>query len=206
MFINIKNELIYPENRSMKKFIAVTILLLVSVALFADEYVRPLWSLGTSAIFYGDPAIKDMNENLKRQDYKSLVITGEYGLSAQLDNRIDFVLLGYLTLDNLSNGNSSFLRLDYGITGGARLRPGLGGVSLGCEYCWGQRADINSLVSGTTDSSTTQWGNGYRFLFEYDFSSLLDGIAPVLGISYRTMPRGNNYRDGNLAFYFRLLA
>lgn len=204
--LHIKNDAVLLDNVSMKKFISVVILLLAAAVLFADEYVHPLWSLGTSAVFYGDPAIKEMNENLKKQDYMSLVLTGEYGIRAQLDDKIDFVMLGYLTLDNLAKGNNSILRLDYGLTGGVRLRPGLGGVSLGCEYCTGQRADINSLSSGKPDSSTTQWGNGYRFLFEYDFSSMLNGIAPVLGISYRTMPRGNNYRDGHLAFYFRLLA
>lgn len=189
----------------MKKLIAVTAFILVCGMLFAEGYVKPLWSVGTSALFYGDPAVKEQNSSLKKQDYTNIVLTGEYGVCVQLDDKIDFVMLGTLTFDSLANQTSSLLRLDYGISGGVRLRPGLGGVSLGCEYCTGQRADLDSLGSSSLSTSTTQWGNGYRFLFEYDFSSLLSGIAPVIGISWKSMPRGHNYRDGNLAFYFRLV-
>lgn len=194
------------DNKDMKKiFIIITLMLAFSMA-FAGEYINMLWSAGTSALFYGDSAVKDMNENLKKQGYVNLVLTGEYGASVQLDEKIDFVGFIYLTLDNMSKKTSAILRLDYGLSGGVRLRPGLGGITLGCEYCTGQRADVNALGEGKAEWSTTQWGNGYRFMFEYDFSILLEGIAPVIGVSFRSIPRGNNCRDGNLSFYFRLLS
>lgn len=189
----------------MKKIIAVIAFVLVAGMLSASEYIHSFWSFGTSALFYGDPAVSELNESLKKQDYKSLVLTGEYGGRFQLDDKIDFVMSGYLTFDSLGKDTSSILRLDYGLTGGVRLRPGLGGLALGCEYCTGQRADINHLNEGKAQSTTTQWGNGYRFRFEYDFSALFSGIAPVLGVSWKSVPRGNNARDGNLAFYFRLV-
>lgn len=189
----------------MKKIIAVTAFLLAFGGLFASEYIHSFWSLGTSALFYGDPAVKELNDTLKKNDYKSLVLTGEYGARFQLDSKIDFVLSGYLTFDSLGKQTKSILRLDYGVTGGVRLRPGLGGLALGCEYCTGQRADIDSLNSRRAQATTTQWGNGYRFRFEYDFSALFSGIAPVIGVSWKSVPRGNNCRDGNLAFYFRLV-
>lgn len=190
----------------MKKFIAVLSLLLIAGTVFAGEYISTIWSAGTSALFYGDPAVQELNEELKQQDYINLVLTGEYGARVQLDEKIDFVGFIYLTLDNFSKQTSAILRLDYGISGGVRLKPGLGGITLGCEYCTGQRADVNALDEGMADWSTTQWGNGYRFMFEYDFSSLITGIAPVIGVSFKSVPRGNNHSDGNLAFYFRLLS
>lgn len=189
----------------MKKLTAVLVFLLVSGIVTANEYTHPFWSLGTSALFYGDPAVKEQNETLKKQDYKSLILTGEFGGRFQLDDKVDFVLSAYLTFDSLGKQTKSILRLDYGVTGGVNLRPGLGGLSIGCEYCTGQRADIDHLDSGTADATATQWGNGYRFRFEYDFSALFNGIAPVLGVSWKSIPRGNNCRDGNLAFYFRLV-
>lgn len=190
----------------MKKIIAVCAFVLTFSVIFAGEYINTMWSLGTSAIFYGDPDVKKVNYNLKKQDYLNLVLTGEYGVQFQLDEKIDFIILGYLTLDDYSSKKSVLLRLDYGVSGGVRLRPGFGGVTLGCEYCTGQRADIDSLGSGKPQGSVTQWGNGYRLMFEYDFSAHVSGIAPVIGMSFKSIPRGNNFRDGNLAFYFRLLS
>lgn len=201
----IKNTVRLLDNICMKKLTAVFVILCICGIAAASEYIHPFWSIGTSAMFYGDPAIKEQNESLKRQDYKSLVLNGEYGARFQLDDKVDFVMSAYLTLDSLGKSSQSILRLDYGVTGGVRLRPGLGGISLGCEYCTGQRADIDDLNSGKADGSTTQWGNGYRFRFEYDFSAFFNGIAPVLGVSWKSVPRGNNCRDGNLAFYFRLV-
>lgn len=195
-----------PENEIMKKIFVISVLILISSVVFAGEYVHSMWSVGTSAIFYGDPEVKDLNDNLKKQDYMNLVLTGEYGARVQLDEKIDFVAFAYLTLDNLSQKKNVMLRLDYGVSGGVRLRPGLGGINLGCEYCTGQRADADSLNKDKAEWSVTQWGNGYRFMFEYDFSSLMSGIAPVIGVSFRSVPRGNNCSDGNLAFYFRLLS
>ena len=194
------------DNESMKKFIAVIALMIASGFVFAGGFISTIWSAGTSALFYGDPAIEDLNDNLKKQDYLNVVATGEYGVTVQLDDKIDFVGFAYLTLEDYSKKKSAILYLDYGVSGGVRLYPGLGGIALGCEYCTGQRADVNSLGEGKAEWSTTQWGNGYRLLFEYDFSALLTGIAPVLGVSFRSVPRGNNYNDKNLAFYFRLLS
>ncbi|MBQ0167588.1 MAG: hypothetical protein KBT02_10830 [Treponema sp.] len=193
----------------MKKFFAVIAFVLVTGMGFAGEYINQLWSVGTSALFYGDPAIDELHETLKTDSYVNLVISGEYGARIQLDRKIDFVGMGYLTLDSYVKGTSSILHLDYGVSGGVRLTPGLGGLILGCEYCTGQRADCNFLDNKTVDEedghwSATQWGNGYRFLFEYDFSALITGIAPTLGISFRSVPRGNNFTDRNLSFYIRL--
>lgn len=190
----------------MKKFFVSIALMLALSCVCAGEYINMVWAAGTSKVFYGDPAVKECNANLKKQDYVNLVLTGEYGASVKLDEKIDFVGFLYLTLDGMSKKTSSILRLDYGLSGGVRLKPGLGGIALGCEYCTGQRADVDALGEGKAEWSTTQWGNGYRFMFEYDFSTLLTGIAPVIGMSFRSVPRGNNCRDGNLAFYFRLLS
>ncbi len=189
----------------MKKFIAVIVLIAASGFVFAGEFISTIWSAGTSALFYGDPDIETLNDNLKKQDYLNVVATGEFGAKAKLDDKIDFVAFTYLTLDEYSKKKSAILRLDYGISGGVRLYPGIGGITLGCEYCTGQRADVDSLGEGKAEWSATQWGNGYRLLFEYDFSALLTGIAPVIGVSFRSVPRGNNFSDKNLAFYFRLL-
>lgn len=195
----------YNDNRNMKKCIAVIVLILAVSTVFAGEYISSLWSVGTSALFYGDPAITDLNENLKKEDFINLVLSGEYGARIQLDERIDFIASAYLALDSYAKRTDAILRLDYGISGGVRLTPGLGGLVLGCEYCTGQRADVDSLSDDDTVWSTTQWGNGYRFLFEYDFSALTSGIAPVIGVSFRSVPRGNNCTDRNLAFYIRLM-
>jgi hypothetical protein len=73
------------------------------------------------------------------------------------------------------------------------------------EYNTGRRSNFYNLNSfNSPESYSTNWGNGFRFVTEYDFSFNTEGLAPVVGISYRRMPRGG-FADNIFSFYFRLV-
>ena len=57
---------------------------------------------------------------------------------------------------------------------------------------------------GLEDTHSTRWGNGFRFLLEYDFKSGNTGLAPIIGGSWRHIPRGGS-SDHILSIYFKLL-
>lgn len=188
------------------RYIAIFIFLMVCFPVFSEDSVFNFhWTIGTAAISYGDSQTKTLTKNLSNDDFTRLVLSGELGLSIKLDKSIRFMAGGNLVYDSYIKGSQSAFLIDYAIFGGIRIYPGLGGFNLGLEYNTGRRSNFYNLNSSNSpESYSTNWGNGFRFVTEYDFSFNTEGLAPVVGISYRRMPRGG-FADNIFSFYFRLV-
>lgn len=185
------------------KLILVLIILSICCKVFADDSIsRFHWALGTAAVSYGDSETDSAVEYLSDNDYARLIFSGELGYSFKLDEMIRFIVGGNLVYDSFWKKSQSVFYLDYAVFGGVRVYPGLGGLNFGLEYNTGRRSNFYKLEDISVDSSSTNWGNGFRFVTEYDFSVNTSGYAPVVGFSYRRMPRGG-FADNFFTFYFR---
>ena len=185
------------------KLILVLIILSICCKVFADDSIsRFHWALGTAAVSYGDSETDSAVEYLSDNDYARLIFSGELGYSFKLDEMIRFIVGGNLVYDSFWKKSQSVFYLDYAVFGGVRVYPGLGGLNFGLEYNTGRRSNFYKLEDISVDSSSTNWGNGFRFVTEYDFSVNTSGYAPVVGFSYRRMPLGG-FADNFFTFYFR---
>ncbi len=156
-------------------------------------------SVGTGTTIYGDSAITELNKSLTEEGFSRLYLSGDVSFGILADRYIRFCV-GAVTADDFFLHSESYVfYLDYAFFTGIRIYPGLSGLNFSVDYLVGQRADF----AKDTDINLTPWGNGFRFLVEYDFNPDRPGFAPVIGGSWRHMPRGTDTSDDILSLYFR---
>ena len=165
---------------------------------FADSAFDFTWAFGSSANIYGDSAFEARYDALKARGNKNIVLSGELGLRMMFSENLGITANVLINLDMLTFSDFN-LFFDYGISSGVRVYTGLGGLNLGIEYVTGRRTDFVHDAS----TSSSAWGNGFRFMLEYEFQNLIKTFSPSLGIAWRRMPRGNNAADNILTFYIR---
>jgi len=184
----------------MKRFICIISAVFCIAFASASDIFGFSWAVGSSANIYGDDAFVTRFKKYEERGCKNVVIFGEAGAKLKATENISFCANLYLGIDMLTNFSDFCLFLDYGISGGVRVYPGIGGLSVGMEYVTGMRADS---VKGEP-ATVSAWGNGFRFLVEYEFKNIINTFSPSLGFSWRRMPRGNNAADHTLALYVRI--
>ncbi len=174
-----------------KKTLLTFCLLLCAGSLFAEIPLSLAWNAGTAAISYGDDIVRSRNSNLRSEKYFHLLLTGDIAARLKLEDFLS--VTGGLTasLDFYGKGKYGVLYMDYSPFLGLRFFPGIGGLYFGVDYTIGQRGDILFLADDT-QNRFSQWGNGFRFSAEYDFSEHFSGFAPLVSVSYRSMPRGGS--------------
>lgn len=178
----------------------LTFLLLSTASLFASsDFFFTKVTVGPSAVIYGDSELKEQNELLKSLDHThQFILSTDVALGLNLSPQIELVSGGLLTADLNISSSYYIHRLDYGFFTGFRVHTGLGGFVCGVDYICGQRADFYSLPDDSANSDSTSWGNGFRFLAEYDFSNgISSNWAPVINLAWRRMPRSNSF-DNNI--------
>lgn len=164
----------------------------------ADNRIVLGASVGTGAVFYGDDSISDLGDGFSR-----FVFEGDVSAGFVLDSMVRFVLGAVSACDfHVQNGSYANL-IDYAFYGGIRVYLGLAGLCVGVDYALGRRTDFVQLGDERDGVSSTGWGNGFRFLAEYDFTSGGTGFAPVVGCGWRHMPRGGS-SDNIISLYFRI--
>lgn len=183
----------------MKRFICVLMAVSCIAFVSAASKFKFTWAAGSSAMFYGDPNFIEKFDGLEAKGCKNVVLFGELGFRLMCTDNIAFCLNALLNMDLLTNLSDSGFFLDYAVSGGVKVYPGLGGLCIGMEYATGRRSDSITDVPEHVSS----WGNGFRFLVEYEFTNLLKAFSPSLGMAWRRMPRGNNSADNILSFYIR---
>ena len=185
------------------KLVFIGLFLILTFNGFANESkVNFHWGFGTAGIVYGDDSTKELTKTLTNDEFSRMILSGDLGLSIKLDKSIRFVTGGNVSYDLFMKNSQNASFLDYAFFGGLRVYPNLGGLNFGLEYNIGQRANFYNLVDYEATSGLTNWGNGFRFVTEFDFSYYTEGLAPVVGLSYRRMPRGG-FADNFFSFYFR---
>ena len=94
----------------------------------------------------------------------------------------------------------NFLHLCFPV--GFRFYPNLGGLNLGVAYALGFRANFYRADSYPKRNTASSWGNGFKFLCEYDFAYDSEHKwLPAIGCSWTFMPRGKYSYDNLLNFY-----
>ena len=186
------------------KLVFLSLFLIFTFNGFANESkVNFHWGIGTAGISYGDDSTKELVDSFTNNEFSRMILSGELGFSIKLDKSIRFVTGGNVSYDLFIKNSQNASFLDYAFFGGLRVYPNLDGFNVGLEYNIGQRANFYNLEDFEDMSDLTNWGNGFRFVAEYDFSYYTEGLAPVIGLSYRRMPRGG-FADNFFSFYFRL--
>jgi len=187
----------------MKRFISLCIVL-CSVTAAAMAYDRsPVdWNIAFSAVSYGSGEIKEIKKAVTSGEYTHMTLSGALGTAVKFDEYLFGTLSFTPVADFYTSNVGEAVFLDWCGNAGLRLYPGLGGMNLGVEYSLGTRQDHVKIGNGDSDNSFTPWGNGFRFVAEYDFSAHTEAFAPVVGLAWRRMPRGSNVADNIFSLYF----
>lgn len=181
-----------------KRTLLGILFLLIAGTAWSLDWLAYGGSLGTAAVVTGDEAARTIVSDFHRVILE-MDATAEFVLHPVIRVALGSILLTDFTFKDGQHYNS----LDYNFYTGLRVYPGLGGLRLGVDYNLGRRTDFidMELVDKTL---STSWGNGFRFLLEYDFKSGGNGLAPIIGGSWRHVPRGG-FSDHILSIYFKLL-
>ena len=182
-----------------KKLICTFIVLLGACSSWAVDWFAYGGSLGTALVVNGDESIRSYSET-----FHCVVLEVDATMEFILHPSIRIATGSILLADFKFKDGNYYNSLDYNFYGGARIYPGLGGLRLGVDYNLGRRTDFIDIPP-VNEVKSPSWGNGFRFLIEYDFRYTKTGLLPMLGGSWRYVPRGANTADHGLSVYFKLL-
>lgn len=167
------------------------------------------FSLGTSAIVYGDENIKLEKDNYFLEDYSRFVLNSEVSLQFFLDEYVAFNFGGIVGFDLFKNENANMFVLKYDIFSGIRIYPTGKGFNFGVDYVYGSYTNFLKVFeeqTGNQESSKNlkgEWSNGFRIVAEYNFIELDTKITPAVGCYWQNMPRLNGY-DNSFVVYLKL--
>lgn len=184
----------------MKKIFSFFIVFFVAGTIFpfANGGITLDGAIGSAFVFYGEEPNYPENE-----DFSRFVLEGDVSLGFVLDPAVIFTT-GIVSLaDFRASGSQHYNLIDYAFYGGIRIYPGLAGLRFEVDYMLGSRTDFIQIDTFDTTKNQCSWGNGFRLLFEYDFTFEKTGFAPIVGCSWRRMPRGNS-TDNMISIYFRM--
>ena len=182
-----------------KKLICTFMFLLVAFSSWAVDWFAYGGALGTALVVPGDEAIRSYSDTLHNVVLE-LDATMEFIVHPSIRIAAGSILLTDFKFKDGDHYNS----LDYNFYAGTRIYPGLGGLRLGVDYNLGRRTDFIDIPP-VDEVKSTAWGNGFRFLLEYDFRYKKTGLQPMIGGSWRYVPRGANTADHIFSVYFKLL-
>jgi hypothetical protein len=159
-------------------------------------------SLGTGAALYGNSNVNKRNDVMRDEGFSHIILSLSGGAAFILADPLYLTLGADSVLDFNAHGAEYANYLDFSLTGGIRIYPGLAGLLFSTEYCVGNRSDAVQFKGTKNDS--TPWGNGFKFAAAYDFSYRTNGFAPIVGASWKHMPRGGKTYDDYLSLYLSL--
>ena len=183
----------------IKKSLCVALFLLLSFSSWAADWFAYGGSFGTALVVNGDKALRESSDYMHR-----VVLEFDATMEFIIHPAIRIAAGSILLTDFKFKDELSYNSLDYNFYTGARIYPGLGGLRIGVDYNLGRRTDFVDMPSVNTVKSTA-WGNGFRFLLEYDFRYEKMGLQPIIGGGWRYVPRGGDTSDHILSVYFKLL-
>lgn len=188
----------------MKKLIFVLMIAFTACTLaFSAEKNLISFEAGiTTAIpFYGSNSLNDDNKAVKDGPNGTRMV---FGVEGDMNFNILDQFSLFLGMDYLNDFNwnkfSHANHLDYSFFFGGKVYPFSQGFDFNIAYALGNRSDV---VSDDFDKTLYEafWGNGFRMGLEYDFSRISNyKHLPVIGVYWKSMPRGKNLRDDILSF------
>ena len=185
----------------MKKRACLFLLLVFgSVSLFAAT-IGYEFGIGSGYVFYGSEGTRDRNKLLS--DSNQVLLNVNTGALYRIAPQVYFCFGVDSMLDMRWSGGEHIHLIDYAALAGFHIYPGFAGLVGTVEYAFGRRTDVITLDNADDEEShSTAWGNGFRFSLAYDFSHNGVGWAPVIGASWRHMPRGDS-NDDIIAVFLR---
>ena len=187
----------------MKKISVVFILLLFSIAAFADE---KLFNFDV-ALCTGIPIHSSTEESTKTDilinaDFKRIIagFTGDAVIS--ITEPVKFVVGADAFCEFLWDGSEYHNSLDYSFFGGVKIYPELGGFNFSVSYVFGSAITFYNTEEAGKSNNPAAWGNGFRIALEYDFFYNEEAkIYPIVGGYYKLIPRGNYIYDHVISVY-----
>lgn len=189
----------------MKKIIAVLICCFACVFSAAAEEDLLSFSAGLSSglPFYGADVTEGKLDNFN--DSNKRVIVGAIGtVNLNIAEPITFFTGTDILTDFNWNEENRCHILSWDFSLGLKIYPGLGGLNCGLGYVLGYRTTYSGkrMKGQQNYRELSSWGNGFKFLVEYNFAHYGNSkFLPSCGIYWKMMPRGNNYFDNNLVAY-----
>ena len=196
---------------SKKLLVIFLILLFSNLVCFAlpENPVALNFSLGTSAVVYGDKNINLEKENYFLENYSRFIVNSEASFQLFLDEYIAFNFGGIAGFDMFKNEKSEMFVLKYDIFSGIRIYPTGKGFNFGVDYVYGSYTNFLKVFEEQTEEKESskklkgEWSNGFRLVVEYNFVELASKITPALGCYWQNMPRLNGY-DNSFVVYLKL--
>lgn len=181
----------------LKKNLLIAFFFFVVSSVWSIDWFAFGGSIGTAGVVNGDSGRK-FADGVHRIVLETDV-TAEFVIHPMIRVALGSVILADFNFKDDKHFNS----LDYSFYAGIRVYPGLAGLRLGVDYNLGRRTDFIDIAT-FDETRSTHWGNGFRFLLEYDFKSGNEGLAPIVGGSWRHVPRGGS-SDHIFSIFFKLL-
>ena len=196
---------------SKKLLVIFLILLFSNLVCFAlpENPVALNFSLGTSAVVYGDKNINLEKENYFLENYSRFIVNSEASFQLFLDEYIAFNFGGIAGFDMFKNEKSEMFVLKYDIFSGIRIYPTGKGFNFGVDYVYGSYTNFLKVFEEQTEEKESskklkgEWSNGFRIVAEYNFIELASKFTPALGCYWQNMPRLNGY-DNSFSVYLKL--
>ncbi len=202
---------------SKKKLFIFLILVFPSLVCFAlpENPLSLNFSLGTSAIVYGDEQTKEYKTTLFEENATRFILNSEVSVQLFLDEYISLNLGGIAGFDWFKNSSTNMFLLKYDIFTGIRIFPTAKGFNFGVDYICGsytnflkvfenQTSDDEEVYEQKTSKNlVAEWSNGFRIVAEYNFIELASKFTPAIGCYWQNMPRFNGY-DNSFVVYLKL--
>ena len=192
----------FTDNFNMKKILFLILSIFVSSVIFAQEkFLGFDFALVTGLPFYGSSEIRNFNSNVSSNPNR-IVIGSKADLTFKLIQQLKLVFGSSCLADFNWNGADYSNHFDYDFFFGVKIYPNLAGFNFGLGYLLGERIDFVNTSVDEKQNLFSAWGNGFKFLAEYNFAH--DGFSkylPTIGCSWTYMPRGNYEKDNLLTFY-----
>ena len=190
----------------MKRIIVCLCIFLFSTFCFAKQ---PLFSgsvgLSTGFPVYGSEQIKQVNDYYFNNDGNRIIVGTTARLELNAINPFALFVDADLNMDFNFSDQQFFHMMDLAFTGGMKFYPGLGGFAFGIGYSIGTRFNYTNDIIAQNYVGKNDWGNGFKLFLEYNFSyNSSYRFLPTLGVSWRLMPRGNNFYDNIFSFYLMM--
>lgn len=185
--------------KKLSVFLLFTVLSVLSLSA-KDRLFTTSLGITSGYPFYGSREISDLNYSL--YDKGNKVIIGGLGvINLNLIDQFSFFTDAEILADFNWVDRDFYNHLDYDFSLGFKIYPGLGGINTGMAYCLGSRVDFKK-IEDRRKTINQPWGNGFKLFLEYNFAHNSKWIhLPVIGISWRFMPRGYEIFDNIITAY-----
>lgn len=186
----------------MKKYLSfIFIIFFACTTLSATENLFGLSAGISSGVpIYGKNSIAATGSEISKANR---VIIGTF-FTANLNplEQVTFFLGNDLLWDLTWNASEKANKLHVSFPLGVKIYPGFGGLNLGLAYTLGFRADSIKVKNAGDYNDTTPWGNGFKFLVEYNFAHQgKSKYYPSIGGYWNLMPRGHKSYDNLIVLY-----